>query len=329
MPAAADRPSDAIDLNPLLRACPRCRGRMAPLTLSSHTGRPVTVDHCGPCRQIWFDHLESVALDARGWIRLLRQLQAGAAQPARAPDPTGGRLSCPTCRAELSQVFNRSRFGRFTSLECPRRHGHLHGQAGVLAERGLVRPLLGPERTALLEERQRIDCFNCGAPASGESPRCSFCETPLVVLDVARLAQSLRARVVDEGAAPAVPGRPLPWRCRACGTSLDPATDAKCGQCGHLVIALDLPELCALLDAAEAELDAAETARASRRAAHAPGARAGGAPGERARRPPPRERRERRADEARPGGEPAQDSLERAWDLTELALDLFSSFIRR
>ncbi|MEY3294125.1 MAG: hypothetical protein RLZZ451_173, partial [Pseudomonadota bacterium] len=39
--------------------------------------------------------------------------------------------------------------------------------------------------------------------------------------------------------------------------------------------------------------------------------------------------RERRADEARPGGEPAQDSLERAWDLTELALDLFSSFIRR
>ena len=47
---------------------------------------------------------------------------------------------------------------------------------------------------------------------------------------------------------------------------------------------------------------------------------------ERARRPPPRERR---ADEARPGGEPAQDSLERAWDLTELALDLFSSFIRR
>jgi hypothetical protein len=146
------------------------------------------------------------------------------------------------------------------------------------------------------------------------------------VLDVARLAQSLRARIVDEGAAPAVPGRPLPWRCRACGSSLDPATDAKCGQCGHLVIALDLPELCALLDAAEAELDAAEAARASRRAAHAPGARAGSAPGERTRRAPPRERR---ADEARPGGEPAQDSLERAWDLTELALDLFSSFIRR
>ena len=61
----AQRPPDAIDLNPLLRACPRCWGRMAPLTLSSHTGRPVTVDHCGPCRQIWFDDLESVALDAR------------------------------------------------------------------------------------------------------------------------------------------------------------------------------------------------------------------------------------------------------------------------
>jgi hypothetical protein len=267
-----------------------------------------------------------VALDARGWIRLLRQLQVGAAQPARAADPAGSRLACPTCRSELAQVFNRSRFGRFTSLECPRRHGHLHSQAGVLAERGLVRPLLGPERTALLGQRQRIDCFNCGAPATGEGVRCSFCETPLVVLDVARLAQSLRARVVDEGAAPAVPGRPLPWRCRSCGTSLDPATDAKCGQCGHLVIALDLPELCALLDAAEAELDAADAARASRWAAHVSRVRSGGAPGERAGRPAPRERR---ADEARGGSKPAQDSLERAWDLTELALDLLSTVIRR
>jgi Zn-finger nucleic acid-binding protein len=289
---------------------------MAPLTLSSHTGRPVTVDHCGPCRQIWFDHLESVALDARGWIRLLRELQAGAAQPARPLDPAGGRLSCPTCRAELAQVFNRSRFGRFTSLECPRRHGHLHGQAGVLVERGLVRPLLGAERSALLGQRQRIDCFNCGAPASGQSARCGHCMAPLVVLDVTRLAQSLRARVVDEGATPAVPGQPLPWRCRACGASLDPAADATCGQCGHLVIALDLPELGPLLDAAEAALDTADAARASRRADHVPR--------ERAARPTPRERR---ADEARPGGELAQDSLERSWDLTELTLDLFSTII--
>lgn len=326
MPAASRRPMDAIDPNPLLRGCPRCREPMSPLKLSSHTGRTIMVDHCGPCRQIWFDELESVALDARGWIRLLRELQAGAAQPARAPDPAGGGLSCPTCRAELAQVFNRSRFGRFTSLECPRRHGHLHSLAGVLAERGLVRPLLGPERSALLEQRQRIDCFNCGAPASGESPRCDFCEAPLVVLDVARLAQSLRARVVDEGAAPALPGRALPWRCRACGASLDPAADAKCGQCGHLVIALDLPELCALLDAAEAELDAADAARAHRRADQASHARSGGAPGERARRPA---HHERHTDEARPGGERAQSSLERTWDLTELALDLLSAVIRR
>lgn len=323
MPAAnRRRPLDPVDPNPLPRACPRCRGRMAPLKLSSHAGRTITVDHCGPCRQIWFDELESVALDARGWIRLLRELQAGAAQPARAPDPAGGPLACPTCRTPLAQVFNRSRFGRFTSLECPGRHGHLHSQAGVLAERGLVRPLLGPERSALLQQRQRIDCFNCGAPASGESPRCDYCQTPLVVLDVARLAQSLRARVVDEGLAPARPGRPLPWRCRACGASLDPAADATCGQCGHLVIAADLPELCPLLDAAEAELDAADAARASRRGGHAPPAR----PGERTQRPASLERR---PDEARPGSERAQDNLERAWDLAELALDLLITVIRR
>ncbi len=231
---------------------------MAALVLSSHTGRSVTVDHCGPCRQIWFEQFESVALDARGWIRLLRQLEAGAARPVAEPAAaaSGAPLACPACQAALKPVFNQSRFGRFTALECPQHHGHLHGQAGVLAERGLVRPLLGPERKALQEERQRITCFNCGAPADGHDDRCAYCRSPLVVLDLPRLAQSLRARVVDEGVAPAVPGQALPWRCRSCGTSLDPATDAQCPQCGHLVVSIDLPDLEPLLAAAEAALDA-------------------------------------------------------------------------
>jgi hypothetical protein len=239
---------------------------MTPLVLSSHTGRSVTVDHCGPCRQVWFEQFESVALDARGWIRLLRHLEAGAEQPAAEAVgalPQSG-LGCPECQAPLRTVSNLSRFGRFTALECPQRHGHLHGQAGVLAERGLVRPLGARERKALLEERHRITCFNCGAPADGQGERCGYCQSPLVVIDLPRLAQSLSARVVDEGLLPAVPGRSLPWRCRSCGHSLDPARHAQCPQCGHLVVSLDLPDIEPLLVAAEAALDDPARGRAAR-----------------------------------------------------------------
>ena len=45
---------------------------MAALVLSSHRHARVTVDHCGGCRLVWFDALESVQLDALGWVRLLR-----------------------------------------------------------------------------------------------------------------------------------------------------------------------------------------------------------------------------------------------------------------
>ncbi len=239
---------------------------MAALTLSSHTGRSVHVDHCGPCRQIWFDALESVALDARGWIRLLRALQDGGQAPAADAAPPRGGLSCPSCRAPLKTVANQSRFGRFTALECPQRHGHLHGQAGVLAERGLVRLLQAPERKALQEERHRITCFNCGAPADGQADHCGYCQSPLVVLDVPRLARSLQPRLVDQGQTRAEPGRPMPWRCRGCGHALDPARDAQCPQCGHLVVSLDLPDLGPLLDAAEAALDDKAQQQAARRA---------------------------------------------------------------
>jgi len=246
-------------------ACPRCRGPMAALVLSSHTGRSVTVDHCGPCRQIWFEQFESVALDARGWIRLLRQLKAGAALPLfeqveRAA--AGQALACPECHAALKPVSNQSRFGRFTALECPHQHGHLHGLAGVLAERGLVRPLGARERKALQEERHRITCFNCGAPADGHDERCGYCRSPLVVIDLPRLMHSLKARVVNAGLAPAArPGQSLHWRCRSCGTSLDPATDALCPQCGHLVVSLELPDIEPLLAAAEVALDAPRDAQ--------------------------------------------------------------------
>lgn len=299
---------------------------MAALVLSSHTGRRVTVDHCGPCRQIWFEQFESVALDARGWIRLLRQLEAGAAQPMaeQADFAAGPALACPECRAALKPVSNQSRFGRFTALECPQRHGHLHGQAGVLAERGLVRPLGARERKALQEEHQRITCFNCGAPADGQDERCGYCRSPLVVIDLLRLMQSLKARVVNEGLAPALPGQSLPWRCRSCGTSLDPATDAQCPQCGHLVVSLEWPDLEPLLAAAEAALDAPRQAQPEQpRPARA---QALGRLGEGAYGPP---RLDRRADQILDDARGSTRDAHGTWELGELALQWLRAILTR
>jgi hypothetical protein len=252
------RPADPSTLSPAARqvsiACPRCAAAMQRLGLSTHHGRGVTVDHCAPCRLVWFDRLESVQLDGLGWVKLLREMQPRQALPEVAP--SAAALACPGCRDPLKPVSNQTRFGRFVMLECPQRHGHLHSHAGVLAERGLLRPLLGPERKALREEKHRIACFNCGAPADGSGDACTYCGTTLVVVDLPRLAQSLKPRVVNVGMAPVAVGRAVSWSCRGCGQALDPSRHNACPRCGHLVVALELPDLVPLLDAAEAELKA-------------------------------------------------------------------------
>jgi hypothetical protein len=242
----------------LLRACPSCAQTMAHLALQGHGPRPVVVDHCPACRLVWFDALESVELSGLGWVRLLRELQRGAVGEPLAQRPAA--LACPECRATLKPVHNQTRFGPFPALECPQRHGHLHGHSGVLAERGLVRPLLPPERRALAEEKRVLHCFNCGARCDGHGDACSYCASPLVVIDLPRLAHALLRRPGDDGGSPPPDGVPLAWACRACGHALDPSREVACPQCGHAVVAPSLLDISALLGAIETRLHQAEQA---------------------------------------------------------------------
>ena len=235
---------------------------MRVLSLSSHKGQPVTVEHCPDCRLVWFDEFESVQLDSFGWVRLLREMEAGTGRPLA--DAQVAHPACPRCAATLKQVQNRSRFGLFAALECPRRHGHLHSHSGLLAERGLVRPLGVAERQALAQEKHALHCLNCGGAASAGDDHCSYCGTALVVIDMPRLAHSLRLQLEGMGASPRAIGRTTAWPCRACGSALDPARDTQCGHCGHIVVAQDLPDIDPLLDAAEADLAAAAEVEAKR-----------------------------------------------------------------
>ena len=242
---------------------------MIALLLPSHRGGEVEADHCAGCRLVWFDRFESVALDGLGWIRLLRTLELGVARPllpAAVSHP-----GCPHCQSPLRDVQNQTRFGLFSVQECPKGHGHLQSHSGVLAERGMVRPLGLVERQALAQEQHAIHCLNCGGPAGPGHDHCSFCGTALLVLDLPRLLHSLRLRSTAEGPSPRSLGRHAAWSCHGCGAALDPARDTHCGQCGHLVVAQGLPDIEPLLVAAEAEW-AGHLAQAAERMARFPSA---------------------------------------------------------
>lgn len=241
-PDAPAVPAEPVD-------CPNCARPMRLFTLRGHYGRQVVVDLCEPCRLVWFDTLESVNLAGRGWIELLRRLERAPAAEA----PWQGRpLGCPRCRAPLQPVHNLTRFGRFASLECQADgHGHLQSFALLLAERGLVRPLLPPERAALAAG-QPLSCLNCGAPlADSDGEACTHCSSPLVMIDPPRLAAALRPR----------PGEPLPtpdgrlaaWHCAGCGQAIEPTRRTDCDRCGQLVVVPSLLALAPLLDVCEAE----------------------------------------------------------------------------
>jgi Transcription factor zinc-finger len=241
------------------RACPQCAQTMVHLALQGHgRARSVLVEHCAACRLVWFDAMESVQLSGQGWVRLLRELQRGSQGPVSAARTD--TLACPACRSVLKAVHNRTRFGRYPALECPQHHGHLHSHSGVLAERGLIRPLLRPELRALAEEQRVLHCFNCGARSDGQQERCSYCDSVLMVIDLPRLAHALLRRPADEDASPVPDGVPLAWACRGCGQALDPSRELACPQCGHPVVAPALLDINPLLDAVDTRLRQAEVA---------------------------------------------------------------------
>jgi hypothetical protein len=137
--------------------------------------------------------------------------------------------------------------------------------SGMLAERGLVRPLLGLERRALAEEERTINCLNCGAGCDGSRDECSYCASPLVVIDLPRLATALRQRAGHWSDSPRPAGVPMRWECRGCGSALDPSREVACASCGHAVVAPSLLDIAPLLTAVEHELRSAEMAARSYR----------------------------------------------------------------
>ena len=234
-------------------ACPQCAQAMQPLDLEGHYGQVIPTDLCPHCNVVWFDEFESVRLSGLGWVTLLRRMQAALHERT---GPLRSDLACPRCKTNLKPVSNLTRFGRFAAMECPKRHGHLHTFSLLLAERGLVRPLGAAERQALAQEHRPPCCFNCGAPLDASAgEQCTYCESPLVVVDMPRLMTALLMRhgePLPEGTAERVT-----WPCRGCGAPLAPSDTARCERCHHLVAVPSMLDLKPVLDQAEPLLRAA------------------------------------------------------------------------
>jgi hypothetical protein len=110
-----------------------------------------------------------------------------------------------------------------------------------------VRPLPGPERQALVAERCTLTCLNCGAASADSSEHCSYCATPLRLIDLLRLAHALRQRPGEWTSSPRPDGVLMRWECRGCGQSLDPSRDVARSACGHAGLARSLLDLTPLL----------------------------------------------------------------------------------
>ena len=232
--------------------CPQCRQAMEALPLEGHYGQTVQTDLCPRCDLLWLDELEAVNLSGLGWVKLLRRMQLAQQDPT---EPQHAAMDCPRCKIALKSVHNMTTMGRFAELECPRCRGGLASFSLMLARRGLVRAMTRRDLDTLKSEKREPACLNCGAGLEREAcarglldkdARCTYCTSPLLVIDIPRFFTALLSRHAEP-----VESEHVAWSCCGCGAAVEPTHGAACRDCGHLVVVPSLIDLRPLLDQAE------------------------------------------------------------------------------
>jgi hypothetical protein len=232
---------------------------MRVLDLSGHYQRRVEIDACPHCCLVWFDDTESVRLAGPGIAEFVREIH-GAMQAGgeHAHAVSLARVqSCPTCNAQLKRVFDKSRFGRTSKLQCPHGHGYYQTYILYLAEKGFARPLAWSDIRSLQAAGKEVFCAGCGCPLPARPVEaCPACHSAVGIIDPARLAKAV-APNAEAGAgtigAPAVGQH----NCHACGGAIDLTRDIHCPHCQAPVLRHDTEE------ASVAAAKAASTAEAA------------------------------------------------------------------
>ena len=161
-------------------------------------------------------------------------------------------------RGGLKIAHNQSRWGRSLQLQCLRRHGAYQSFAQFLEEKGLLRPMSLIDRAALLRDRGRIDCINCGGAIGKADERCRWCRSIPSLLDVARLARALDPLdTIEAHAVYRTAARQGALQCAACGAALPEGETISCSQCGATLAITSLAEAHAQVQALAPALRAA------------------------------------------------------------------------
>jgi hypothetical protein len=151
----------------------------------------VALDVCWECHAIWFDQYESAQLAPGAVIELFRLIHEHRAMPSR---PLGDAMSCPHCRAKLVLTHDLQRTNRLTYYRCPNAEGRLTSFFQFLREKQFIRSLSQPEIERLKATISQVRCSGCGAPVDvSRDTACSFCRSPLSILDPGAVEKALAA----------------------------------------------------------------------------------------------------------------------------------------
>lgn len=227
--------------------CGNCREPMRAMQLAGHYGREVELDICEHCDLVWFDGQETARIAGPGLVDLIAEMAHAheCAHVALRDD-----IRCVRCNGGVVLVWNQSRFGRSSQLQCRERHGAYQSFAQFLQEKGLVREMSRVDRARLLEKNGRLHCVNCGGDIAAAHETCTWCRSVPSLFDVARLARALDPR---ESAAPQPVheqvARQKARNCAACGSALPRDETVSCDACGATLAVTDVAEA---IDAARA-----------------------------------------------------------------------------
>ena len=227
-------------------ACGNCRRPMRRISLDGHYGKPVELDLCDACDLVWFDGVETAHLNGPGMLALVGEMARAYAVPH---EILRADAVCPRCSGGIRAVHNRSRWGPTLQLDCARGHGTLQSFEQFLHEKGLLRAMTSGDRRALMAERGRIDCVNCGGAIGADDPRCTWCRTAPAMLDVARLAHAFDPEgALAPQAVHARAAEPRALGCAACGVAL-PEPAIRCPSCAAVLAVPSLVDAHAAVEA--------------------------------------------------------------------------------
>src|SRR5205085_172744 len=135
-------------------------------------------------------------LDSVGLLEMFRLIHAHERDPA---NQIRDVLDCPRCRSRLVLTHDVQRSTRFFYYRCERNHGRLTAFYQFLREKNFVRALKPLEMERLKVDVRQVQCSSCGAPINlATDSACSFCKTPIEVLDANAMQAALASLAADE-----------------------------------------------------------------------------------------------------------------------------------